>query len=245
MTAADGFYRSDLAFIHDAGFGHFAKHAADFVIGQLQAVGRHSGLIVDLGCGSGILADCATQAGYDLLGFDLSLAMVELARKRAPSGTFKNESFLKARFPSCVAVTAIGEVFNYLSDSDNTLARLRSLFRRVHQALEPGGLFVFDVALVGRVPGGFRQGHSQGADWACLYEAREDTHRKQLERRITTFRKAGNSYRREQEVHRLRLYERAELAGELREAGLRVQTLKRYGELKFPPGYAGFRVCKP
>ncbi|HEY2894977.1 MAG TPA: class I SAM-dependent methyltransferase [Pirellulales bacterium] len=245
MTAADGFYRSDLAFIHDAGFGHFATHAADFVIGQLQAVGKRSGLIVDLGCGSGILAERVTQAGYDVLGFDLSSAMVQLARKRAPTGTFQNESFLTAQFPSCVAVTAIGEVFNYLSDSTNTLARLRKFFRRVHQALEHGGLFVFDVALVGRVPGGFRQGHSQGADWACLYEAREDTHRKQLERRITTFRKAENEYRREQEVHRLRLYERAELAGEPREAGFRVRTLRRYGELKFPPGYAGFRARKP
>jgi SAM-dependent methyltransferase len=244
MTAAEGFYQSDLAFIHDAGFGHFARHAADFVIGQLQAVGKRNGRIVDLGCGSGIFAEQVTQAGYDVLGFDLSPAMVELARKRVSSGTFQNESFLNAKLPTCIAVTAIGEVFNYLSDSANTLARLRKLLQRVHQALEPGGLFVFDVALVGRVPGGIRQGHSEGSDWACLYEAREDTGHKQLERRITTFRKAGDAYRREHEVHRLRLYERAELAGELRQAGFRVRTLARYGELKFPPGYAGYLARK-
>ncbi|HTM52639.1 MAG TPA: class I SAM-dependent methyltransferase [Pirellulales bacterium] len=244
MTAADGFYRSDLSFIHDAGFGHFARHAADFVIDQLRAVGKPSGLIVDLGCGSGILAERVTKAGYQVLGFDLSPAMVELARKRAPSGTFHSASFLQAQFPACVAVTAVGEVFNYLFDSANTLVRLRRFFQRVHRALEPGGLFVFDVALVGRVPGGIRQGHSEGADWACLYEAREDAQRKQLERRITTFRKSGNDYRREQETHRLRLYEKAELAGELREAGFRVRTLGRYGKLEFPAGYAGFRARK-
>ena len=68
--------------------------------------------------------------------------------------------------------------------------------------------------------------------------------RKQLERRITTFRKAGSSYRREHEVHRLRLYELAQLASELRQVGFRVRTLTRYAELKFPAGYAGFLARK-
>jgi len=50
-----------------------------------------------------------------------------------------------------------------------------------------------------------------------------------LTRRITTFRKTGRFYRRADEIHRLRLYDAAALAEELRALGFRVRTLRRYG----------------
>lgn len=143
-----------------------------------------------------------------------------------------------------MAVTAIGEIFNYLFDRRNTPPRLEKLFRRVHEALSPGGLFVFDVAVPGRAGGGRRRGYTLGDDWACLVEAEEDTRTKTLTRRITSFRKVGPTYRRDQEVHRLRLYDRDELLAQLRDVGFRVRTVRAYGESKFPQGYVGFVARK-
>jgi SAM-dependent methyltransferase len=237
-------YATDLAFIHDAGFGDFAREASAFLIEILRQRGISRGLVVDFGSGSGILAECVSKADYEVLGFDVSRAMIELASKRVPTATFRHESFLDAQLPPCVAVTAIGEIFNYLFDRRNTNARLRGVFRRVHAALRPGGVFVFDVALVGRVPEGIRRGFTAGPDWACLYEACEDPLAHTLERRITSFRKVGEHYRRDAEVHRLRLYRRAPLLADLRAAGFRARTLAGYGATPFPPGYAGFVARK-
>src|SRR5262245_2215204 len=107
-----GAYRSDLAYIHDAGFGSFVAGAAPWLLALLRSSGLDDGLVIDLGCGSGIWARELLMAGYRVLGFDISPAMVTLARKAAPRGEFHAASFVKAPLRPCVAVTAIGEIFN-------------------------------------------------------------------------------------------------------------------------------------
>jgi ribosomal protein L11 methylase PrmA len=52
----NGKYQLDLAYIHDQGFGGFAKNASPGLLKLLRERGIHSGLVVDLGCGSGIWA---------------------------------------------------------------------------------------------------------------------------------------------------------------------------------------------
>lgn len=238
-------YAADLAYIHDAGFRGFAEAAARFLLAQLSSQHRNAGRIVELGCGSGIQAAVVTQAGYDVLGFDISPAMVALAQQHAPRGEFRVASFLDADLPPCMMVTAVGEIFNYLFDERNSLASLKKVFRRVYHALEPGGWFLFDVALVGRIREGRRRTYAEGPDWACLYEGCEDSRKKTLSRQITSFRLIGDHYQRDSETHRLRLYEREELLEPLRKLGFRVRTLRGYGEFKFPPGYLGFLCTKP
>ncbi len=240
-----GAYRDDLAYIHDVGFGDFAAGAAPWLLSELHSHDLFDGLVIDLGCGSGILARELSIAGYGVLGYDISEAMIALARRRVRRGEFQVKPLLSARIRPCVAVTAIGEVFNYLFDRRNTPERLDGLFARVYEALRPGGLFVFDVATPGRVPGGRQRKYDVGSDWACLYEAEEDAQEHTLTRRITTFRKAGQLYRRDDEVHRLRLYDRDKLLKRLRKVGFRTHLAHSYGKTKFPPGYVGFVAAKP
>jgi SAM-dependent methyltransferase len=245
VKSSQATYRADLAYIHDAGFGHFAEAAAKQLLRALRAARIRRGTVVELGCGSGVLSAQMAKAGYDVVGFDISADMVELARRRVPNGTFHHASFVDAPLPACVAVAAVGEIFNYLFDRRNSPARLAQVFHRVHEALVPRGLFLFDVALVGRVPGGLQKGSRQEADWACVYQAEEPPGQHLLIRRITTFRKTRTLYRRDDEVHRLRLYESAELLARLRKTGFRVRTLPKYPGLNFPPGYVAFLCRKP
>ncbi|HEX3724733.1 MAG TPA: methyltransferase domain-containing protein [Pirellulales bacterium] len=245
MSLADG-YREDLAYIHDAGFGGFARGAAPWLLELLRAKSIRHGLVIDLGCGSGLWAQALVEEGYNVLGYDLSPAMIELARRRVPKGEFRQQSFLSAELPSCVAVTAMGEIFNYKFDQRNSAAEMRRMFARVHAALAPGGIFVFDGATPDRAgKSGQTSGYTQGDDWACLFTATEDRRQNLLTREITSFRRVGRLFRRDHEVHRLRLFNRRELLAQLRTLGFRARTVTGYGVQPFPPGYVGIVARKP
>src|SRR4029079_18008282 len=109
-------YREDLAYIHNSAYGGLAEAAAQKLIEELEKRGLRTGTVVDLGCGSGILAGIVARAGYHVIGFDFSDAMVAIARQRVPDAEFFTSSFISATLPSCVAVTAIGEVLSYTFD---------------------------------------------------------------------------------------------------------------------------------
>jgi hypothetical protein len=136
-------------------------------------------------------------------------------------------------------------VLQYLFDEDNTEQALYALLRHIHKALDPGGLLLFDVAEPGRVPvSGSQQAHTQGEDWAVLMTAEEDRKNGLLTRRITTFRKVGELYRRDQEIHQLRLIRRTKILEYLSVLGFEVRILDSYGELRLPPGLTGFLARK-
>ncbi len=236
-------YREDLAYVHHAGFGRLAANAASLLTETLRSGGLQRGLVVDLCCGSGPLSQSLSDAGYDVLGVDISGAMVEMARERVPEGRFVEGSILSLDLPPCVAVAAVGECFNYLFDEGNTEEGLGDLLRRIHAALVPGGVLIFDAAGPGRAPAR-PQTHAEGDDWAVLATAEEDEERGILTRRITTFRGVGELYRRDEEVHRLRLIGREETAAQLRDLGFLVNVLDGYGEFRVPRGLAGFLARK-
>jgi SAM-dependent methyltransferase len=237
-------YDTDLAYIHDVGFGAFARNAAPGLLAILHRAGIRDGCVVDLGCGSGIWARELVQAGYDVVGIDLSPAMIALARRRVPRGDFRAESLMTSKLPRCRAVTCLGEPFNYLFDERGGPERLGEVFRRVYAALEPGGAFIFDVAELGR--NADRQvAYIEGDDWACIVRFETEPERQQLTRHIVAFRKVGRHYRRSEEVHRLQLYRGGALLELLRAAGFRARLVRKYGDFPLPPATVGVIARKP
>ena len=240
------FYREDTAYIHDVGHADFALRSAPGILEILGENGVPDGLVVDLGCGSGIWAGELLRAGYRVLGIDISEAMVEIARQKAPDAEFRVGSLFEAPLPPCDAVTAVSEVLNYLFDPENEERGLEGLFGRVHEALRPGGVFVFDVLGPGQVPPGTTsRGWSAGEDWAVLSEKVEDREHGTMERRIVSFRKVGEHYRRDGEVHRVRLYGREEIEAALGLAGFGVTTLGAYGGYPLGRNHAAFVARRP
>lgn len=237
-------YDTDLAYIHDVGYGAFAKNAAPGLLRILRESGVATGKIVDLGCGSGIWARELANAGYDVVGVDISPAMIELASGRVPGGTFHASSFLDFALPTCQGVTALSEVFNYLFDEQNSLAALRGVCQRVFRALAPGGAFIFDLAEPGRLQGA-KQSFRVGDDWACLVDFQYDEVQQQLTRQIVTFRQVGENYRRHAEVHRQQLYAEAAILPMLGEIGFTARPVRSYGEFPLPEKLVGFVARKP
>jgi SAM-dependent methyltransferase len=239
-------YSEDLAQVHDSGFGQMARDAGDLLVSELHLREIRRGRVVDLGCGSGILSQRVAEHGFEVLGVDLSASFVALAQARLPAGTFVQGSVFSTMLPACAAVAAVGEVVNYLFDESHSFQAIRDLLARAHDALVPGGLLLLDAAMPGRIPTGRRRSYFEGEDWAVLVDAGEeqDPSGGVLTRRITTFRRVGEHYRRSVEVHRQRLIPPCELAGWLRAAGFAVRELDGYGAEPFPTGLTGFLAVK-
>lgn len=237
-------YNDDLAYIHDVGFRDYALRSMPRI---LEILGRNdisNGLIVDLGCGSGLSTEVLDRSGYEVLGIDISAAMIEIARARVPKAEFRIESLFTAEIPSCAAVISIGECLNYLFDS-NSDAILDALFRCIYNALPVGGVFIFDAVVPGQVPvGEIVKSFTEGQDWIVLVEKQEDLAQQILARRIVTLRQVGDLYRRTDEVHRQRLFDATLLAEALSEVGFQVEMMDRYGEYSLPPARVAFIARK-
>ena len=244
MTRRQPFYDDDLAYIQDVGFSGFATGSAPGLLQILRTAGIHNGLVADVGCGSGVWAKHLVDAGYRVSGVDVSPAIVAVARQRVKRAEFQVGSLWSHRFTRCRAVTALGEVICYMPDNRVSNRKLDTFFRRVFEALESGGLLIFDVAEVGldrdRKPTFF-----EGDDWACLISFSYDEKRDRLVRQITSFRKLGKLYRRSHEQHVVQLHRRSEVADALRKIGFRVRSMRRYGSYRLLPGRLGFIARKP
>jgi SAM-dependent methyltransferase len=237
-------YETDLAYIHDTGFGGFARGSAPGLLHLLRENGITGGLVVDLGCGSGIWARALANSGYEVVGVDISPAMIGIARQRVPEAQFHIQSFVEFPIPACRAVTALGEVFNYLFDPKNSLQTLQRVCKGVFDALTPKGLLVFDVAAPGRCKG-IKQRFLEGDDWTCLVEIHQDVAKERLTRRIVSFRKVGDINRRDEESHTQQLYPGAKIAEMLRQIGFRVRLVRSYRGNPLPERIVGMVARKP
>jgi SAM-dependent methyltransferase len=198
-----------------------------------------------LGCGSGLTAEILHQAGYQVLGMDISDAMISSARTRVPTAEFRVASLFTADIPPCAAVLSIGECLSYAFDTNSDTV-LDALFRRIYQALAPGGVFIFDVVVPGHAaPGEIVKSFTEGQDWIVLVEKQEDPIQQLLTRRIITLRQVEALYRRTDEVHHQRLFNRETLVEALRQIGFQVETQLEYGQFGLPPARVAFIADKP
>lgn len=257
-------YLEDLAFVHDDSFGFIATGAAKTLAAKLTERGINEGLVVELACGSGISSALLLSAGYDVHGFDISAPMVEIARERAskvpspsvPFGVreptrssaadFEVASLYDAEIPSCVAVTGIGEAFNYLFDPRAGFDSMCEVFERAWDAIVPGGVLMFDIAEPGRALPRLEHHFWEGNGWRVTSETIEHTAERILERTITTTRTIAGDSRETTEIHRLSLYDHEDVYEALREIGFAPLTLASYAEdFRFGHGHGAFMAVKP
>ena len=237
-------YGHALSHIHDTGFAGVAEAAADMLISRLKASGLTRGRVTDLGCGSGILARKLLDQSYAVEGIDQSVAMLALAKSRAPEAVFRRGSLLECEIPPSIAVCAIGECLNYRFDRNNDEAALDRVLHRVHQSLESGGIFLFDIATPDRIVKAPPKNFFQTQNWTTLVENRHSETPLMMTRKISSFIKDGEYYERGDETHHLRLIDPDTLAHRINTLGFEFEMFECYGPTPLPAGCIGFCAYK-
>lgn len=241
-------YSKNLSYIHDQGFIATALHAANFLTTHILTTHLpekiNKPLIVDLGCGSGAMAELLIKKGYNILGIDISKEMIAIARKKLPQAKFIVGSYLEVDIPHCKVITAIGECFNYLFDSRVNLKTLQDFFEKCYKALEKGGHFIFDIMENTKEVDFSGQGMLLNPQWAVLVNKLHDKKKGILRRKITSFVKKENSYKRTDETHSVILYKQKEILGILKKVGFKVKIQKSYGKFRLRPGCSVYACSK-
>ena len=110
------YYRQDLALVHDRGFAFHADGCAPGILRLLEPVRQAGGLVVELGCGSGLLTRHLVRAGHHVIATDASPAMVALALDHAPGAQAVSQLVLPDDpIPSADAIVSVGHAINYLA----------------------------------------------------------------------------------------------------------------------------------
>ncbi|MCD7830280.1 MAG: class I SAM-dependent methyltransferase [Clostridiales bacterium] len=179
-------------------------------------------LVLDLACGTGTLTCMLAERGYTMIGADLSPEMLAEAAEKAQEVEGEPPIFLNQAmdqldlFGTIDACVSSLDSVNYITDRDI----LAEAFRRVHTFLMPGGYFLFDII----APQGLQalDGElfaDETEDVFCLWRADFDEDSRVLTYGMDLFEREGGLWRREQEEHRERAWEVAELKSLLQAAG--------------------------
>jgi SAM-dependent methyltransferase len=233
-VTAEPHYRADLARVHDRGFGFHADACAPGILALLEPVRARGGLVVELGCGSGLLTHEVAAAGHRVIATDASPAMLNIARERLGE---RAEGIVQLRLPDdpipqAEAIVAIGHPLNYLPDLDSFEQAVTAIGR----ALLPGGVLAFDVC---DIAWGRRDLTTQGRvgeDWAIITEF-SVPRRDLFVREITTFLAAGDgTWRRDHERHENVLVDVTRIPALLAGVGVTARVRPSFGTEALPSG---------
>jgi SAM-dependent methyltransferase len=142
VTLDEPYYRQDLALVHHLGFGFHADATAAGVLKLLEPVRSRDGLVVEVGCGSGLLTKYLVDAGHRVIATDASPAMLDLARETlGDAAEIRMLTLPDDPIPDADAIVGVGHCLNYLPDAD---AIDRALVAMA-EALRPDGLLAIDL----------------------------------------------------------------------------------------------------
>ena len=104
------------------------------------------GLVLDLGCGTGIVTEMLADLGYDMIGIDLSEDMLEIAQEKKYESN--NEILYLCQdmrsfelYGTVRGVVSLCDSINYLLSEEDVL----KTFKLVNNYLDPKGIFIFDI----------------------------------------------------------------------------------------------------
>jgi SAM-dependent methyltransferase len=100
--------------------------------------GLGDGVVGEVGCGPAHIAKHLTSLGLRMVGIDISVAMVEQARKRFPEGEVFVASMFELPVPSG---SWLGAASIWATLHCNASDRMRS-FKEIHRVVQPGGYFL-------------------------------------------------------------------------------------------------------
>lgn len=116
-----------------------------YLHGFLKEYGIESGVVVDLGCGTGTMTEYLAALGYDMIGVDNSEDMLAIAMEKKLESESEILYLLQDMcelelYGKADAVVSICDSINYITEPED----LQQVFTRVKEYLTLEGVFVFD-----------------------------------------------------------------------------------------------------
>lgn len=194
---------------------------------------------VDLACGTGSVSAILARKGLRVTGVDLSEEMLTVAQQKA--GGLENppqlvcQSLQKLHLSRAVdmAVCALDSL-DYITDPDDCAQAIR----RVYKALNPGGIFIFDV----NTPEKLRAMDGQvfldeDDDVYCVWRGEFDEETNICSYGMDLFQRRGKLWERSFEEHREYAYSQDQLVRYLKAAGF--THIAVYGDRRLEPPRSG------
>jgi SAM-dependent methyltransferase len=234
-TAREPYYRRDLALVHHLGFGFHADGCGRDLIELLAPVRERDGLVLEIGCGSGLLTRHLVDAGFRVLATDASPAMLDLARATAPGAEgFARLTLPDDPVPAADAIVGIGHPLSYLP----SLHAIERALVAMSRALRPGGVLATDLEDYEWAEARLEQEqHCRlGDDWAIITRVSSPA-RDAFVREMTTFvRNDDGTWRRDDERHDNVLVDIAAIPPLLAEEGVDAVARRSFGTWELPVG---------
>ena len=229
------YYRRDLALVHHLGFGFHADGCAPDLVALLAPVRARDGLVLEIGCGSGLLTRHLVDAGFRVLATDASPAMLDLARESVPGAEgFAQLTLPDDPVPAADAIVGVGHPLNYLP----TVRAIEQALTVLARALRPGGVLATDLedfewAEARRD----QEGNARvGDDWAVITRFSSPA-RDAFVREITTFvRTDDGTWRRDDERHDNVLVDVRAMPGVVAREGVDAVVQRSFGSNDLPVG---------
>lgn len=191
-----------------------------------KALFSERNLILDLGCGTGTLTELLAEAGFDMMGIDMSADMLQVAMdKREESGhdiMYLCQDMRELELYCTVGtVICVCDSINYVLEDEEVIETMR----RVNNYLYPEGIFIFDFNTIykyAEVIGDTTIAENRedcSFIWDNFYD--EESHINEYDLTIFVREEAEMEvFRRFQETHYQRGYDLKEMLHFVQEAGL-------------------------
>lgn len=187
----------------------------------------------DLACGTGSVTALLAQRGLPVVGVDLSEDMLTQAQQKTqtltPRPVFLHQNLARLYLPRGVdlAVCALDSL-DYIIAPDDCAAAIR----RVYKALNPGGIFIFDVNTPEKLQAMDGQVFlDEDENVYCVWRGEFDRKSNICSYGMDLFQRQGNMWRRSFEEHREYAYTRPQLTRLLKAAGF--TGIHVYGDRTF------------
>lgn len=187
----------------------------------LDLEGLHPRTAVDLACGTGSVTALLARKGLEVIGVDMSEEMLTVAQQKAAqlprAPRFVCQRLEQLWLPRGVdlAVCALDSL-DYITDPQ----LCRQAMGRIYKALNPGGIFIFDV----NTPEKLRAMDGQvfldeDEDVYCVWRGEFDEKTNICSYGMDLFQRQGRVWQRSFEEHQEYAYSQQQLTGYLKEAG--------------------------
>lgn len=111
---------------------------------QSQEVNSANGVLVDVGCGTGMQSLTFAELGFDVIGLDIAEDLLKIARAKLESRFPGKATFVRGDAQSLPLEDAVGVAVNCCGPTISFVPDYEKAFREMARVLKPGGRLILE-----------------------------------------------------------------------------------------------------